>query len=195
MTDKSETPVDFNSLESRILHHNPEAAPQPKTRQVKRAELRTAAWEEVKADGGRARKQDGGRKKLSKVAPFILAAIRQNPPEWWPEFSEWASKTFGPKPSPITRRQASNEWDAAILGAVLAWGYFDAMLKENEQNGTLEPEETPAEPEPSAEPAEPSAIVVPRRQYAVLDAAGQPVIEGVVKPEKEPEDPVPGVTW
>ncbi len=69
-------------------------------------------------------------KRLDKLAPQVLAAFAANPPPWAEEFNAWIANTLGPRPSPVTRGAAARQFDAAVLGAVLAFNYLADGSKE-----------------------------------------------------------------
>lgn len=68
-------------------------------------------------------------KRLDKIAPTVLNAFARNPPDWAPEFNEWVKNTFGARPSSV-RANAGRQYDAAVLGAVLAFNYLAINLQE-----------------------------------------------------------------
>ncbi len=76
------------------------------------------------------RKPPKSTKRLDKIAPQVLAAFAANPPAWADEFNVWIANTFGPRPSPITRGAAARQFDAAVLGSVLAFNYLADGSKE-----------------------------------------------------------------
>jgi hypothetical protein len=126
----------------------------------------------------------------------VFAAVRAQPPEWLGEFSAWVAANLGPRPSQITRRRAAEEHDAAVMGALLAWGYFDGVIAEmaadeesdKELVRRIRDEELAAageEPPPVPEEPTPNLVAVPRRPFSVLGADGQPVVEGLTTWEEK----------
>lgn len=98
--------------------------------------------------------------KLSKVAPRVFAAIRANPPEWMDEFDQFISNTVGKCPSHTVRAQAANEWDAYVMGALLAFGYFDELMKEGlEEELNQEKTHEPTDSNGTDAPTDPVAAV------------------------------------
>lgn len=79
-------------------------------------------------------------KRLDKIAPTVLNAFAANPPAWADEFNSWVSTTLGPRPSPITRAAASKQYDAAVLGAVLAFNYLAAGMEDKPDAAESDPD-------------------------------------------------------
>jgi hypothetical protein len=134
--------------------------------------------------------------KLSKVAPRIFASIRQNPPEWLPEFDQFVAQTVGKRPSQTFRHQAANEWDTFVMGALMAFSFFDSALADKKDEDAAadvsdsapvahDAGEIPAaderpisDPVPAVEPAAPAVdvgvveVADDARPSIIVDASG-----------------------
>ena len=128
--------------------------------------------------GTKQTKQSKPPKRLTKVAPVVFANLRRNPPEWLREFDAWVNATLGPRPVAITSRRAAEEWDCAVVGALLSWGYFDAMLRTGESDPAAEPADGAAD---DARPA----VAAAESEAAPVDGA---VVLGGEPADEEAED-------
>lgn len=89
-------------------------------------------------------------KRLDKICPLVLNAFAANPPDWADEFHAWVRTTLGPRPSSVTRAAASKQYDAALLGAVLAFNYLAIGPADDAVEETSDAEPSPAQPAPVA---------------------------------------------
>lgn len=117
----------------------------------------------------------------------MKSALEAQQPEWLPEFEDFV-KCLGPRP--LVYERAQREWDAAVVGALLAWGFFVSQMGDDSAEppvaDTPADEPAPSDVLPSLDPSVPaddvagvSPLVRVGGSYAILGPDGQAMIEGL----------------
>lgn len=125
---------------------------------------------------------DAGR--LHRVAADVIAsaerAFSAGQLDWFPEFMAWLDPLLGPRPREELGSRAHENWNMAAMGGLLAWGYFAEQLADEDGRSAADSSgSAPVVPEPGpAVGAEQTLPTVRPPTFAVLDAEGNPVIEG-----------------
>lgn len=125
--------------------------------------------------------------RLHLLADTVLTGWEQKPDPWYAEFAEWRESILGERPRKEGGKRGYENWNLVSLGMVLAWGYFAQHLAEEAEELAREqwhPQLDQGYAEPPAEKPQEQLVLpytdreVSKPTFAVLDANGQPVVQG-----------------
>lgn len=124
---------------------------------------------------------------ISEALPPMKSALEAQQPEWLPEFEDFV-KCLGPRP--LVYERAQREWDAAVVGALLAWGFFVSQMGDDsaetpvadtpaDEPAPSDVDNVPADNVPADEAPRVSSLVGVGGTYAILGPSGAPLVEGL----------------